>query len=237
MQHSDEKSAPVSSHRAAEGQSISLEDVFRAIGSTKKFERGQEIYPLEETSDVLCQIVSGAVRTITYFADGRRQVGAFYVPREIFGYELDGDSHFAAETLLASEIVVAKRSQVIELALSTPRLGRELLLRTSAAVRRCQDHLLILGRQTAEERLRAFLADLARRLGNSDCVDLPMDRRDISDYLGLALETVSRSFTDMHHRGVIEILSPRRISLVGSPRSASVASRSAAAEPLRRYGN
>ncbi|TIT60209.1 MAG: transcriptional regulator, partial [Mesorhizobium sp.] len=77
-----------------------------------------------------------------------------------------------------------------------------------------QEHLLVLGRQNAIERIAAFLVDLAERQGGLRQVELPMSRVDIGDYLGLTIETVSRVFTKLKERGVIRLLSLRCIEIV-----------------------
>jgi CRP/FNR family nitrogen fixation transcriptional regulator len=79
---------------------------------------------------------------------------------------------------------------------------------------RAQEHLLVLGRQNALERVAAFLADMAERQGGLRQVELPMSRNDIADYLGLTIETVSRVFTRLKHDGVIRLPSLRSVEIV-----------------------
>jgi CRP/FNR family nitrogen fixation transcriptional regulator len=78
---------------------------------------------------------------------------------------------------------------------------------------RAQNHMLLLGRKSALEKIATFLLDLAERTAHGDAVDLPMSRSDIADHLGLTIETVSRSFTQLERQGVIELPTARRVML------------------------
>ena len=81
-------------------------------------------------------------------------------------------------------------------------------------LRHTQDHLLLLGRKNALERLAAFLLEMADRSGSSEVLDLAMPRHDIADYLGLTLETVSRMFAELKEMGPIKLESARRVRLL-----------------------
>jgi CRP-like cAMP-binding protein len=152
---------------------------------------------------------------VSFFEDGRRQVGAFYLPGEFFGFNVSAGS-FSAEAVVDTELTFVRRAHVMELARAYPVLADELLVRTTEALHRACEHMLLLGRQTAEERLENFLIDMADRIGNGNSVELPMDRRDIADYLALAIETVSRTFAELERKRRIETPSSRRIHLTGS---------------------
>lgn len=79
---------------------------------------------------------------------------------------------------------------------------------------RAQEHLLVLGRQNAVERLAAFLLDMAERQGSLRHIDLPMARADIGDYLGLSIETVSRVFSRLRQKDVIRLSNLRTVEIV-----------------------
>jgi CRP/FNR family nitrogen fixation transcriptional regulator len=78
-------------------------------------------------------------------------------------------------------------------------------------LQRARNHMLLLGRKNAQERIATFLLDMAERLSLSGEVELPMSRQDIADYLGLTIETVSRTLTQLERDGLISIPSSRRI--------------------------
>src|SRR5665648_919115 len=99
----------------------------------------------------------------------------------------------------------------------------ELLNRTMIDLRQTQDHLLLLGRKNALERLAAFLLEMARRVGAESVLDLAMPRHDIADYLGLTLETVSRMFAELKEMGMIRLESARRVHLIDMARLKAMA--------------
>ena len=91
-------------------------------------------------------------------------------------------------------------------------LTRQLWEVTAKELQRFQDHMLLLIR-SAEERVAVFLMDMARRASKTAAVDLPMSRQDIADYLGLTIETVSRTFTQLEQDGLIALPTSRRVEL------------------------
>jgi CRP/FNR family nitrogen fixation transcriptional regulator len=91
--------------------------------------------------------------------------------------------------------------------------AREMWLMTADHLRHAEDHLLLLGRKTALERLAAFLIEMDIVHGNSCLFDLPMSRRDIADYLGLTLETVSRGFSELQKKQALELSGARHVTL------------------------
>jgi len=145
-------------------------------------------------------------------ADGRRQVGGFYLAGEMFGVE-PGDEHtFSAEAIAASKVLVMKRSAVLALAERDSEVARQLWTLTGRELGRVQDHILLLIK-SAQERVAAFLLEMAERVSSGNAVDLPMSRQDIADYLGLTIETVSRTLTHLESAATIEVPTSRRIVL------------------------
>lgn len=159
---------------------------------------GTEIYAQGERSDSLYQVEFGAVRVYRLLADGRRQIAAFHLAGEVFGFEAHGVHHFFAEAIAATGVRAFRLC-------ATADFSRHLLPLALQGLVRAQEHLLVLGRQSASERLAAFLIDMAERQGGLEEFDLPMSRADIADYLGLTIETVSRTFTSLRKRGLIAL--------------------------------
>ena len=93
------------------------------------------------------------------------------------------------------------------------RIACELWTLTSGDLHDADDHMLLLGRKTAAERVATFLLEMDRRLSVAGMLSLPMCRRDIADYLGLTLETISRTLSTLHPRGVLEFSGARHITL------------------------
>jgi CRP/FNR family transcriptional regulator, nitrogen fixation regulation protein len=183
------------------------DDDIRVIGFTKTFAKDQQIFCEGSSTDFIYRVVSGGVRSTRLFADGRRHISDFYLPGDVFGVELDAARLATAEALGETVLVVARRSSLAPE--SDPSLCRHAL----RELRRCQDHVLNLGRRGAAERIASFLIDLARRLDADDAFDLPMNRQDIADYLGLTIETVSRTMTQFDREGLIALKGCRRIRL------------------------
>jgi CRP-like cAMP-binding protein len=182
------------------------------MGTEMSFGRNAEIYGEGETADYLYKVVSGAVRSYKVLADGRRQVGAFYLSGDLFGLEAGDEHSFSAEAVTDAKILVVKRSAVVALAERDHDVARQLWTITSRELRRVQDHILLLIK-TAKERVVDFLLEMAQRAPGSNQVDLPMSRQDIADYLGLTIETVSRTLTDLENMAAIELPTSRRVVL------------------------
>jgi CRP/FNR family nitrogen fixation transcriptional regulator len=182
------------------------------MGATMSFPRNAEIYGEGEPADYIYKVVSGTVRTYKVLADGRRQVGAFYLPGDIFGLEVGTEHTFSAEAIAESKVLVIKRSAVEAMAARNSEVARQLWTLTGCELKRVQDHILLLI-QTAQERVVGFLLEMANRASGGNAVELPMSRQDIADYLGLTIETVSRTLSHLESAAAIEIPTSRRIVL------------------------
>lgn len=171
------------------------------------FPAGWEIYAQGEKAGNLYQVEFGAVRIHRLLADGRRQIAAFHLAGEVFGFEADDAHHFFAEAICATGVRVLRTSPSGDLSRAILPLALRNLIRT-------QEHLLVLGRQSAEERVAAFLLDMAERQGGIGCFGLPMSRTDIGDYLGLTIETVSRVFSRLKERRIIGLPGLRSVRIL-----------------------
>ena len=173
-----------------------------------KYSLGTEIFGQAEPADYIYQVIQGAVRSYKLLSDGRRQIGAFHLPGDIFGLE-NGDVHrFTAEAIVNTTVRLVERKSLEREAKSDPAMIRSLLSMTTDNLQHVENHLLLLGRQTALERVAAFLLEMNGRLTEPDVMALPMTRRDISDYLGLTIETVSRSLTALKRKGFLKLTGP-----------------------------
>jgi CRP/FNR family transcriptional regulator, nitrogen fixation regulation protein len=187
------------------GQSMSL------MGATMVYPRNSEIFGENEPADYLYKVVSGSVRTYKILSDGRRQVGGFYLPGDIFGLEYSGEHTLSAEAISDTKVLVVKRSTLTALAGRDASIAQQLFTLTGRELCRVQDRILLLVK-SAQERVASFLLEMAERVsGNS--IELPMSRQDIADYLGLTIETVSRTLTSLECAAAIEVPTSRRIVL------------------------
>jgi CRP/FNR family transcriptional regulator, nitrogen fixation regulation protein len=182
------------------------------IGAPMSFNRNAEIFGENEPADYVYKVMSGAVRTYKILNDGRRQVGAFYLPGDIFGLELGDEHTFSAEAVAECKVLVIKRSSLMALAARDSETANQLWTMTSRELQRVQDHVLLLIK-SAQERVASFLLEMAGRSADADEIQLPMSRQDIADYLGLTIETVSRTLTALESEAAIALPSARRIVL------------------------
>jgi CRP/FNR family nitrogen fixation transcriptional regulator len=182
-------------------------------GTRMRFARNAEIFGEGEDADYIYRDVSGAVRTMRFTSDGRRQILGFHLPGEIFGIELTDTHTLTAEAVTPTEVVMVRRSLLEKASAEDPRAARCWLQHASHTLDEARDHALILGRKGAAERVAAFLLAISQRLLKGQELDLPMSRSDIADYLGLTIETVSRSFTEMERQCAIGLPSSRHVVL------------------------
>ena len=196
---------PVGSH--ALGGSIEL------MGASMSFARNAEIYGENEPADYLYKVISGTVRTYKVLSDGRRQIGAFYLPGDMFGLEMGDEHTFSAEAISDSKVLVIKRSAVVALAARDNDVARQLWTpdRPRAAARAGSHPAPDQDRPGAGRRASSWKWPTRMPAGNA--VELPMSRQDIADYLGLTIETVSRTLTSLENAAAIELPSSRRIVL------------------------
>ncbi len=177
------------------------------------FARNEEIYAAEEANKFIYRVISGAVRLIRILPDGRRHISAFYLPGEIFGVEPGARRRFCAEAITDTQIAMVRRASVEERAEEDPRVACTLWRLAARDLEHVNEHMLLLGRMSAMQRVIAFLIEIAARTGHEDDIALPMSRSDIADYLGLTIETVSRTLTHLERQGAIRLPTARRVIL------------------------
>ena len=189
-----------------------LTDTFYMMGAPMSFVRNAEIYGENEPAEYLYKLVSGTVRTSKILNDGRRQIGAFYLPGDVFGLEIGEQHQMSAEAVCSCTVSVIKRSSLANLAKGDNGIAQALWTLTARELQRVQKHVLLLVR-TAQERVASFLLEMADRTAGAGLVELPMSRQDIADYLGLTIETVSRTLTLLEGQAAIALPSARRVQL------------------------
>jgi CRP/FNR family transcriptional regulator, nitrogen fixation regulation protein len=189
-----------------------------------KYHRSAEVFGEGEPAEYVYQVIEGAVRSYKLLSDGRRQIGAFHLAGDMFGLENGGVHRFTAEAIVDTAVRLVKRVSLAQVAENDATIARDLLNMTANNLRHAEDHMLLLGRKTSLERVAAFLLEMDRRLTAAGVIALPMCRRDIADYLGLTLETVSRALSILHHKGVLGFLgqSQRQIVLLDRPKLAAL---------------
>ena len=186
---------------------------FGFTGPCLRHARDEEIFGEGEAADYVYQVISGSVRTHRLLRDGRRQIDEFHFAGDYFGIEA-GDVHrVTAEAMVDTTVRMVRRGALSDLAAQRSDVAKALFRLTVAGLQRSQDHVLMLGRKSACERVVGLLMDLAERVGAQQELDVPMSRQDMADYLGLTIETVSRTLTQLQADGVIALPTTRHIVL------------------------
>jgi len=193
--------------------SVTFHDMFYATALNARidpseftYKKGSEIYGENEPAEYVYQIKTGAVRSYKLLCDGRRQIGAFHLDGDIFGLENSKEHRFTAEAIVDTTVQLVKRHSLEKIAESNIVVVHNLLVMTTSNLQHAENHMLLLGRKTAIERVVAFILEMDGRLTAAGIMSLPMCRRDIADYLGLTIETVSRDLSRLHDLGIIGFL-------------------------------
>jgi CRP/FNR family nitrogen fixation transcriptional regulator len=181
------------------------------IGASMSYGRDEEIYGEGEEAEFVYLVVAGAVRTYKLLSDGRRQIGAFHLEGDLFGFESGSLHRLSAEAISETTVLIFKRRTLEAVAARNLEVARKLWGLTARSLDHAEQHMLLLGRKTATERVASFLLEMQERTQGSASINLPMTRRDIGDYLGLALETVSRALSQLKGEGTVELPDARHI--------------------------
>lgn len=174
--------------------------------------RDQVIVCEGDPAEYIFLVMDGVVRSCRTLQSGTRNILSFYLSGELFGWT-DLKHSLSVEAATDAMILYLKRSALLSIAARDSRIASFLLTATTSELRRTQEHALLIGR-SAKCRVATFLLDLARRLGQTKYLDLPMSHQDIADHLGLTIETVSRTITDLERSRLVARLSPRTLVLL-----------------------
>jgi CRP/FNR family nitrogen fixation transcriptional regulator len=157
-------------------------------------------------------VVSGTVRTCRTYDTGTRSVIAFYLPGDLLGWTNAEEHSLSVEAATDAIILFLKRSDLLSVAAQEKGITNTLLAATTDELLRTQEHAMLISR-SAHCRVANFLTNLWKRLGKAEYLDVPMSHQDIADYLGLKIETLSRTITDLERSGLITRVSTRRLLL------------------------
>jgi CRP/FNR family transcriptional regulator, nitrogen fixation regulation protein len=198
-----------------EGSVRMLGSSSQRIGVVRSYSRKSHIIHEDDPADHVYEVVSGTVCACKMLREGRRQIAGFYFVGDVFRLESVKQHSVAVQAITNAKVRIFKKRALTALASSNFEIADRLLALTTRELARKQDHLLMLLSTTAEERIICFLIDMVQRASprEDDLICLPMTRRDIADYLGLTIETVSRTLWDLERRGAIEIKGYHSIAL------------------------
>jgi CRP/FNR family nitrogen fixation transcriptional regulator len=182
-------------------------------GLVLDFVQNRVIYGEGDEANSFFRVALGIVRTCRFLSDGRRQIDAFYVAGDVFGLEAGAEHSFSAEAVIASSVISYHRRDLAALTANNEGFSQQLFTYAMQRLARAQEHAVLLGRRNAVEKVAAFLMDWAAYSPDSTIIALEMTRQDIADYLGLTVETVSRTFSHLQLNALIERSSARQIRL------------------------
>lgn len=189
-----------------------------------RFRREQDIYRPGESGGYSYGVLDGMVRSVAVMRDGRRQVGAFFLKGDRFGFDTGERQDYGAEAVIDCTLVRYPRCGVDSLADGDPAFAVALCGIVRRQLREARAHLLSLGRGTAKERVAAFLLAMRSRMGDDGrTLALPMPRGDIADHLGLTVETVSRVLNGLHRQGIISLETPHRVVVADASSLSAIA--------------
>jgi CRP/FNR family nitrogen fixation transcriptional regulator len=185
----------------------------QSIGTVLKFKRNAAVFNEGDPARHVYKVISGAIRTCRVLMDGRRQIADFTLPGDFFGLDWQGEHGFTAEAIADAVVVSYPRSQLERIAETQVAVQKLLMSLLCKGLSATQNHVVMLGRQTAQERLAWFLLSIMGRSDDDTNLELPMSRLDIADYLGLTIETVSRGISQFKRQRLITVSGSHKVAL------------------------
>lgn len=211
----DDPLRPEEAPTRGSGQSARGPLAMKQLATVWRHSAGDTICRATPIPDCCYRILQGAARSCALNTDGRRQVIEFLLPGDYFGWRASDSLAVQVEAIAATSVLRYPKRQLEQLALSDATVAFEIQAAASALVARLQARSVTLGHSNAVERLAAFLLQMIQRSGpdRGEVLTLPMSRYDIADYLGIAVETVSRALTHLRCTGVIALDGARRVKV------------------------
>jgi CRP/FNR family transcriptional regulator len=180
------------------------------LGRRAQFMSHETVFAQEELTTSFYNLLEGVMRLYRLLPDGRRQIVGFALPGDFLGIAISARNSFSADAVGPVAVCRFSRTSFVRFIENKPHLLRRINELVIRELGQAQDHVVLLGRRLAEEKVASFLIgwrDRLAQLGDAaNTVPLPMGRQDIADFLGLTIETVSRTFTKLERDGVIEIV-------------------------------
>ena len=193
-------------------------DRLNAIVTQNRLAPQQMIFNEGDPAAHLFNVIEGAVKIYKLLPDGRRQITGFLFPGDFLGIALHDRYTYSAEAVTAVRLCRFPRAKFEKLLQEFPKLENRLLQTASNELAAAQDQMVLLGRKSAAERIASFLMTLAararQRRQQDRLLSVPMSRADIGDYLGLTIETVSRTFTRLRKAGAIALPDHHHVEVV-----------------------
>lgn len=173
----------------------------------EKFDAGTAIFWERDPAKHVFEVVEGVLRIFKMLSDGRRVITGFLYPGDLIGISLQDRYLYSAEAVTPTKLRRFARNRFQEEIAHSPELRPQLLAHLCDEMAAAQDQMLLLARKNAEERVCSFLVNMVSRMRCQNdpqpLIEIPMTRLDMADYLGLTIETVSRTMTKLTSRGII----------------------------------
>ena len=201
-------------------------DEFEHLSRHVHFAACETVFAQEDMTTSFYNVLDGVLRLYKLLPDGRRQIVGFALPGDFLGMAAAERHGFSADAIGPASVCQFTKAAFARFAEHRPNLLRRINELAVRELNQARDHMVLLGRRSAEEKVATFLVGWRDRLQQirepSRVVPLPMNRQDIADYLGLTIETVSRTFTKLEREGVIDIV-PGGICLLDAARAEALA--------------
>jgi CRP/FNR family transcriptional regulator, anaerobic regulatory protein len=201
-------------------------EVLGQLGRKQRIAKGQTVVWEGDDSLVVANVIEGVLKVSMSMADGREQIVGVVFSSDFIGRPFGQQSPYSVTALTEAELCIFSRAAFDSFARQHPELEHKLLRRTLDELDRSREWMLLLGKKTATERIATLLLEMSSRLGEAGCsadqtelneFELPLDRQQMGDVLGLTIETVSRQLSRLKADGVI-VLPDRRMVAINDRR-------------------
>ena len=191
---------------------LTLRDLFGGQ-ATETLSAGEALFWEGDQASQIFDVLEGVLRVYKILPSGRRAIMGFVYPSDIPGVSFQYRYLFTAEAVTGVKLRRISRLRFFSLVNESPDLRRQLFALFCNEMSAAQDQMLLLGHKSADERVVSFLLAIHSKCAAGNEIELPMSRRDMADYLGLTIETVSRMMTGLARRGLVQATGRYRIAL------------------------
>jgi CRP/FNR family transcriptional regulator len=197
-------------------------DALGQLGRKQRVTKGQTVVWEGDDSVVVANVIEGVLKVSMSISDGREQIVGLVFASDFIGRPFGQQSPYSVTALTDAELCIFSRSTFDSFARQHPELEHKLLRRTLTELDRAHEWMLLLGKKTATERIASLLLEMSARLGETGCLpdksaldafELPLDRQQMGDVLGLTIETVSRQLSLLKADGVINLPDRRTVAI------------------------
>lgn len=196
-------------------------DDLSAVISRRSLVRNQPLIVEGDAVDDVYTVISGGLKLYKSLPNGRVQAVGFLGPGDFLGLACDEAFSFSADAIVDTEVCVFPRRVLLEIFHKHEELQDRVLRSVCKDLAAAREQILLIGTRKATERVGAFILKLLDRVERldrqTDLLDIPFSREEIAEYLGLSIETVSRSFTELRTKGLIRMPTAQQVSVVDPP--------------------